>query len=68
MKLTVLINKIVIDLDCSYAVVYGSFNSIQVIKKHTFILDFLQVYQLCYHTGLWKGPVCENVGHRESTF
>lgn len=69
MKPTVVINKIVIDLECSYVVVYASFNSIQVIKKtHIYIFDFLQVYQLCYHTGLWKGPVCENIGHRESTF
>lgn len=35
MKPTDLINKIVIDLDCSYVVVYASFNSIQVIKKNT---------------------------------
>lgn len=42
MKPTLLINKIVIDLDCSYVVVYASFNSIQVIKKtHIYIFDFL---------------------------
>lgn len=60
MKPTLLINKIVIDLDCSYVVVYASFNSIQVIKKtHIYTWFSTCLSAVLSHwpmegAGLWK--------------